>query len=184
VLAGDGTRFLDLRSCGPIAVSTSIISRFGLRLGGSSTTAVAGTVVGSIIPSITLTGPPACAASEVSMYSIMASSCSSVSSLIKLRCSTLCSRGHSSVRIFKYAAGCVRRTRSIAFGPPCRKSRSRAAINSRLRRDLAVRYLDDRKMHVSKIAWLLGFHEVSAFTHAFKRWTGKTPSQLRTADAY
>jgi AraC-like DNA-binding protein len=57
-------------------------------------------------------------------------------------------------------------------------------IHEHLRRDLAVRYLDDRKMHVSKIAWLLGFHEVSAFTHAFKRWTGKTPSQLRTADAY
>jgi AraC-like DNA-binding protein len=57
-------------------------------------------------------------------------------------------------------------------------------IFEHLRRDLAVRYLDDRRMHVSKIAWLLGFHEVSAFTHAFKRWTGKTPSQLRTADAY
>ena len=55
-------RFLGLRSCGPIAVSTSIISRFGLRLGGSSTgRAVAGTVVGSFIPSITLTGPPVCA---------------------------------------------------------------------------------------------------------------------------
>jgi AraC-like DNA-binding protein len=53
-----------------------------------------------------------------------------------------------------------------------------------LRRDLAVRYLDDRKLHVSKIAWLLGFHEVSAFTHAFKRWTGKTPRELRTAGAY
>jgi AraC-like DNA-binding protein len=50
--------------------------------------------------------------------------------------------------------------------------------------DLAVQYLDDRKLHVSKIAWLLGFREVSAFTHAFKRWTGKTPSQLRTAGAY
>jgi hypothetical protein len=36
VLAGDGTRFLGLRSCGPIAVSTSIISRLGLRLGGST----------------------------------------------------------------------------------------------------------------------------------------------------
>jgi AraC-like DNA-binding protein len=57
-------------------------------------------------------------------------------------------------------------------------------ILQELRRDLAVRYLDDRKLHVSKIAWLLGFHEVSAFTHAFKRWTGKTPSQLRTAGAY
>ena len=65
MLAGDGTRFLGLRSCGPIAVSTSIISRFGLRLGGSSTgRAVAGTVVCSIIPSITLTEPLACAARE------------------------------------------------------------------------------------------------------------------------
>ena len=54
-------------------------------------------------------------------------------------------------------------------------------ILQQLRHDLAVRYLDDRKLHVSKIAWLLGFHEVSAFTHAFKRWTGKTPSQMRTA---
>jgi AraC-like DNA-binding protein len=57
-------------------------------------------------------------------------------------------------------------------------------ILQQLRRDLAVRYLDDRKLHVSKIAWLLGFHEVSAFTHAFKRWTGKTPREMRTADAY
>ena len=56
-------------------------------------------------------------------------------------------------------------------------------ILQHLRRDLAVRYLDDRKLHVSKIAWLLGFHEVSAFTNAFKRWTGKTPSQMRTTGA-
>jgi AraC-like DNA-binding protein len=56
-------------------------------------------------------------------------------------------------------------------------------ILRQLRRDLAVRYLDDRKLHVSKIAWLLGFNDVSAFTHAFKRWTGKAPSQVRTAGA-
>ena len=53
---------------------------------------VASTAVASIVPSITLTGPPACAASEVSMYAIMASSCSSVRSLIGLLCSSLCSR--------------------------------------------------------------------------------------------
>jgi AraC-like DNA-binding protein len=57
-------------------------------------------------------------------------------------------------------------------------------ILQQLRQALAVRYLDDRKMHVSKIAWLLGFNEVSAFTHAFKRWTGKTPREMRTAGAY
>jgi AraC-like DNA-binding protein len=57
-------------------------------------------------------------------------------------------------------------------------------ILQQLRRDLAVRYLDDRKLHVSKIAWLLGFRDVSAFTHACKRWTGKTPSQMRAAGAH
>jgi AraC-like DNA-binding protein len=57
-------------------------------------------------------------------------------------------------------------------------------ILQQLRRDLAVRYLDDRTRHVSKIAWLLGFNDVSAFTHAFKRWIGKTPSEIRTADPY
>jgi AraC-like DNA-binding protein len=57
-------------------------------------------------------------------------------------------------------------------------------ILQNLRRDLTVRYLKDRQLHVSKIAWLLGFREVSAFTHAYKRWTGRTPSQMRTAGAY
>ena len=56
-------------------------------------------------------------------------------------------------------------------------------VLEQLRRDLAVRYLHDRKLHVSKIAWLLGFNEVSAFTHAFKRWTGKTPREMRATSA-
>jgi AraC-like DNA-binding protein len=54
-------------------------------------------------------------------------------------------------------------------------------ILQQLRRDVAVRYLADSKLHVSNIAWLLGFHEVSAFTRACKSWTGKTPSEMRTA---
>jgi AraC-like DNA-binding protein len=57
------------------------------------------------------------------------------------------------------------------------------AILQHLRRDLAVRYLDDRKLPVSHIAWLLGFTDVSAFSHACKRWTGKTPRQMRTTAA-
>src|SRR5262245_53512897 len=57
-------------------------------------------------------------------------------------------------------------------------------ILQQLRRDLAVRYLDDRKLHVSKIAWMLGFTEVGAVTHACRRWTGKRPRQMRTAGAF
>ncbi len=48
-------------------------------------------------------------------------------------------------------------------------------VLERLRGDLARRYLSDPDISISRIAWLLGYQEVSAFTHAFKRWTGKTP---------
>lgn len=48
-----------------------------------------------------------------------------------------------------------------------------------LRGDLARQYLSDPGLSISRIAWLLGYQEVSAFTHAFKRWTGKTPREAR-----
>jgi AraC-like DNA-binding protein len=54
-----------------------------------------------------------------------------------------------------------------------------AGIVTELRADLARRYLNDKDLAISEIAWLLGFQEVSAFTHAFKRWTGKTPREAR-----
>lgn len=50
-----------------------------------------------------------------------------------------------------------------------------------LRLGLAKRYLADNDLRLSQIAWLLGFQEVSSFSHAFKRWSGKTPSQARRA---
>jgi AraC-like DNA-binding protein len=50
-----------------------------------------------------------------------------------------------------------------------------------LKSDLAQRYLADESLSISQIAWLLGYQEVSAFTHAFKRWTGKTPREARSA---
>ena len=49
-----------------------------------------------------------------------------------------------------------------------------------LRSDLAKRYLGENELPISQIAWLLGYHEVGAFSHAFKRWTGKTPRDVRT----
>lgn len=48
-----------------------------------------------------------------------------------------------------------------------------------LRIDLAIRYLADRQLSISQIAWLLGYQEVGGFSHAFKRWTGKTPRETR-----
>lgn len=52
-------------------------------------------------------------------------------------------------------------------------------VLQKLRRDLAWQYLSDPDLSISRIAWLLGYHEVSAFTHAFKRWFAKTPREAR-----
>jgi AraC-like DNA-binding protein len=48
-----------------------------------------------------------------------------------------------------------------------------------LRRDLASRYLNERRMAIAEIAFLLGFSEASAFHRAFKRWFGCTPAEYR-----
>jgi AraC-like DNA-binding protein len=55
-----------------------------------------------------------------------------------------------------------------------------SGILDELRADLARHHLKDMSLSISQIAWLLGFQEVSAFTHAFKRWTGQTPTSVRS----
>jgi AraC-like DNA-binding protein len=57
-----------------------------------------------------------------------------------------------------------------------------AEILDKLRSALAKRYLSDRELPVTEIAWLLGYREVSSFTHAFKRRTGMTPREFRLSD--
>jgi AraC-like DNA-binding protein len=57
-----------------------------------------------------------------------------------------------------------------------------AQVLDELRADLAERYLEDPVLSISHIAWLLGFQEASALTHAFKRWTGEAPTHWRRAE--
>ena len=47
------------------------------------------------------------------------------------------------------------------------------------RYELAQRYLDDPNRSVTEITFLLGFSEHSAFTRAFKRWSGMAPTSYR-----
>jgi AraC-like DNA-binding protein len=55
-----------------------------------------------------------------------------------------------------------------------------AQILDELRHDLALRYLQDPNLSLSQIAFLLGYSELSAFSHAFRRWTRSTPGAWRT----
>ena len=54
-----------------------------------------------------------------------------------------------------------------------------AEILERLRQRLASRYLADDSISIQQIAWLLGYSEPGAFTHAYKRWTGTAPRRAR-----
>jgi len=58
-----------------------------------------------------------------------------------------------------------------------------AEILEQLRRRLASRYLADDRMSVQQTAWLLGYSEVGAFNHAYKRWTGTAPRRTRKPPA-
>jgi AraC-like DNA-binding protein len=55
-----------------------------------------------------------------------------------------------------------------------------ARILEDLRFALARRYLSERDLSISRIAWLLGYTEVSAFSHAFRRWAGHAPRAVRS----
>jgi AraC-like DNA-binding protein len=60
-----------------------------------------------------------------------------------------------------------------------REGSSFADILAEVRSALADRYLTDRTLTVSQIAWLLGYAEIGTFTRAFQRWTGMAPSAAR-----
>jgi AraC-like DNA-binding protein len=48
-----------------------------------------------------------------------------------------------------------------------------------VRKTMALRYLEGGAHQVKEIAAMLGYTDIGAFTRAFKRWTGKTPSEHR-----
>jgi AraC-like DNA-binding protein len=51
------------------------------------------------------------------------------------------------------------------------------------RRDLALRYIEDPTRSITDVAFTLGFSQQSAFTRAFKRWTGINPTEYRSRPA-
>jgi AraC-like DNA-binding protein len=53
-------------------------------------------------------------------------------------------------------------------------------VVDQLRKSLATQYLNDPGMSLGQISWLLGYEGSTSFNHAFKRWTGRSPSADRT----
>ncbi|KQW93155.1 AraC family transcriptional regulator [Massilia sp. Root418] len=56
------------------------------------------------------------------------------------------------------------------------------AIKDRLRRDMAITYLNTTTMSLSELADRLGFSESAGFQRAFKAWTGSAPGSYRRGE--
>ena len=51
-----------------------------------------------------------------------------------------------------------------------------------LRAQLALEYIDNPKLALGEIAYLLGYAELTVFIRCFKRWTGTTPGDYRKSE--
>lgn len=56
------------------------------------------------------------------------------------------------------------------------------ALLDSTRHQLALKYLEQRQLSITEITYLLGFSQGSAFTRAFKRWQGVSPSAYTTSE--
>jgi AraC-like DNA-binding protein len=57
------------------------------------------------------------------------------------------------------------------------------ALAAHARRDAAESLLRSDRHNLADVAFLTGFSDQTAFTRAFKRWTGTTPAAYRTNPA-
>lgn len=51
-----------------------------------------------------------------------------------------------------------------------------------IRKEKAIAMVKEPQPSLSEVAFLLGFSELSSFSRAFKRWTGKSPKQYRNSE--
>ena len=94
--------------------------------------------------------------------------------------------------VAKSLSGAVPRLSSVAeqLGLPTwtlqRRLRDEGLVYSQLvadvRRDVAITYLKKSSLSLSEIAFLLGYSEISAFSRAFRRWSGTSPQAFRVSN--
>ncbi len=56
-------------------------------------------------------------------------------------------------------------------------------LQNEVRKTLALNLLENETLALSQIAFSLGYSEVSAFNHAFRRWIGQSPGDYRRSRA-
>ncbi|KYF98843.1 hypothetical protein BE20_00450 [Sorangium cellulosum] len=85
-------------------------------------------------------------------------------------------RGVPDVAAAARALGMSARTLQRRLGD---EGESYKSVLDEARRKLAIAHMRERGRTIAEVAFLLGFSEVSAFSRAFRRWTGHSPAAYR-----
>jgi AraC-like DNA-binding protein len=104
----------------------------------------------------------------------------SIRSKVEDHLAQLLPNGKANVSEVAHRLGMSRRTFARAMSD---EGTTFSTVLNNLREALAKRYLREEQLPISEIAWLLGYREVSSFTHAFTGWTGLTPREFRAANS-
>ncbi|MDH4039197.1 MAG: AraC family transcriptional regulator [Gammaproteobacteria bacterium] len=60
-----------------------------------------------------------------------------------------------------------------------RENRSYQELLDQVRAEHATRYLQNTRLPLSSIAYLVGFNDASNFRRAYQKWTGRSPAEVR-----
>ena len=100
----------------------------------------------------------------------------SVRASVETEVQRLLPRGGAQLRTIAKALAMSERTLSRRLSA---EGTSLTAIVDDVRRSLALQYVGESDISLGQAAWLLGYEGQTSFTHAFRRWTGKSPSAVR-----
>jgi AraC-like DNA-binding protein len=59
------------------------------------------------------------------------------------------------------------------------ENRSYQELLDQVRAEHATRYLQNTRLPLSSIAYMIGFNDASNFRRAYLKWTGRSPSEVR-----
>jgi AraC-like DNA-binding protein len=123
-------------------------------------------------PQLLLTLRPICEAAAAALNATAGSLRASVESEVQ----RLLPQGQANLETVAKALAVSKRTlaRNLAA-----ESTTFSDVVDQLRCALALRYLEEPSLTLAQIAWRLGYQEPTSFTHAFTRWTGRSPSAAR-----
>lgn len=112
----------------------------------------------------------------VQVEQMLAGKASALVARVEHACLPLISKGQAVASVVAEDIGMSERTMQRHLSD---QGKSFKSVVDELKKQLALKYLQQEGLNLTQVAFLLGYADQSSFTSAFKRWTGLTPKQAK-----